>query len=579
MSYYNGNTSSNPVAVGDVQDPYYWWVGGGLWGIMLDYYHYTKDPSYNQVVIEALLAKVNLGPEQNYMPPEHKLEEGNDDLFFWGSAVLSAAERNFPQPNGNLPSWLQLSENVFKQLESQWDESSCGGGVFWQVRADNPNGKTYKNTISNGGFFQLAARLARATGEASYLDWADKIWDWSWNLNLIDHRNYHVYDGASIHDNCKKTNYASFTYTTGIYMYGAAVMYNVTGKQEWLDRTEGILEGSKWFFYNKGDAHNIMYEGACETNESCWDSNADMTTFKGFFSQFLWRTSIMLPSLKSKIHDLLYPSIEAAVNSCTGGESGTQCGDRWINSKFEGRTGLGPEMCALGLVQGLLAEDASAPLAAKAIQRNSNAQFKPLDTYAEPENNEKPQPKPQPKPTDDDKPTSVMPTSTHVTSSAAPVTSEEPTTSSSVVETHTDEDSSTSEPAISTLSTTTMEEPRSTSSTRTTTADADATDTSTLKRPTTEHSPTSSPPDTTDACSADEPFTTTFLIDSSPAPTDPSTLTTQYPLSSTTPLTYVEPSSPTHSNGTGMPMSANAKRLTANVFVLSMITVLVTGWL
>ncbi|TQS32959.1 hypothetical protein Golomagni_06712, partial [Golovinomyces magnicellulatus] len=443
MSYYIGNTSSNPVAVGDVQDPYYWWVGGGLWGIMLDYYHYTKDPSYNKVVLQALLDKVNLGPQQNYMPPEHELEEGNDDLFFWGSAVLSAAERNFPQPDGNLPSWLQISENVFSQLESRWDEKNCGGGVFWQIRADNPNGVTYKNTISNGGFFQLAARLARATGDDSYLGWADKIWDWSWNLNLIDHSNYHIYDGASINDNCQKTNYASFTYTTGIYMYGAAVMYNVTGKQEWLDRTEKILEGSKWFFYNKDGAKNVMYEGACETKESCWESNADMTTFKGFFSQFLWRTSIMLPSLKPKIHDLLYPSIDAAVKSCTGGDSGTACGDRWINSKFEGRTGLGPEMCALGLIQGLLAEDANAPFAAKSIQRNSNANFQPINTY---EDTEKPKPADEPKPT-----TSVVPSSTHVTSSIiapvpsssdAPVSTEEHT--SSAEPTHTHEASSTS---------------------------------------------------------------------------------------------------------------------------------------
>lgn len=153
MTYYKGNTSDVPKDMGDLQDPYYWWVAGALWGGMLDYYHYTKDSSYNDVVIQALTAPTNIGPNHDYMPPEHADEEGNDDLFFWGSAVISAAERNFPQPEKDLPSWLDIGANVFNQLVSRWDTKACGGGLQWQIYASNPNGMTYKNSVSNGGFF------------------------------------------------------------------------------------------------------------------------------------------------------------------------------------------------------------------------------------------------------------------------------------------------------------------------------------------------------------------------------------------------------------------------------------------
>ncbi|RBR21567.1 uncharacterized protein FIESC28_04835 [Fusarium coffeatum] len=378
MSYYKGNTSSNPKDLGDLQDPYYWWVAGALWGIMLDYYHLTGDYTYNDVIIEALLGPTNLGKGLDYMPAEHADEEGNDDLFFWGNAVLSAAERNFPQPNKDLPSWLDIAKNVFNELAGRWDDSTCGGGLLWQIYPDNPNGMTYKNSVSNGGFFQLAARLGRITGESKYLDWAVKIWDWSWDVGFIDHRNYHVYDGTDIKDNCQKTVYHSFTYTQGIYLYGAAVMANHTGNQEWVDRSKNLLKGTDWFFAPFGNVTNVMYEAACETVMTC---TADMTTFKGYLSRFMYLSIQMQPGLKEHVHAHLEPTVKAAVQTCTGGKTGRECGLRWYVEGNDGSTGLGQQMCALEAVQGLLLGDAPAPLQGKDVKVIRSTDWAAMDVH------------------------------------------------------------------------------------------------------------------------------------------------------------------------------------------------------
>ena len=79
---------------------------------MLDYYHYTKDPSYNDIIIEALLAPSNLGHNHDYVPKEHELEEGNDDLFFWGTAVLSAALSGTASRPGLSAGWDSLSSEA-----------------------------------------------------------------------------------------------------------------------------------------------------------------------------------------------------------------------------------------------------------------------------------------------------------------------------------------------------------------------------------------------------------------------------------------------------------------------------------
>lgn len=364
--------------MGDLQDPYYWWVAGALWGTMLDYYHYTKDPSYNDIVIEALLAPTNLGDKHDYVPPEHALEEGNDDLFFWGSAVLSAAERNFPQPNKNLPSWLQIAENVFESLVSRWHTEKCGGGLRWQIYEDNPNGMSYKNSVSNGGFFQLAARLARATGKDTYLEWADKIWDWSYGVGIIDSERYRVYDGVSADDDCKTVNYQSFTYTSGIYLYGAAVLANHTKSPGWKKRASKLLDGSDWFFTPYQNATDIMCEGGCELYDRC---TADMSTHKAFLSRFMWQTTTMLPSLKNKIEKRLHASAKAAAKSCTGGDDKRTCGTKWYVGGFDGKSGLGQQMNALEVIQGLLIKDSKPPLKADEIKTVRSTKWKALDTY------------------------------------------------------------------------------------------------------------------------------------------------------------------------------------------------------
>ena len=137
---------------------------------------------------------------------------------------MTAAELNFPAPPAGKPSWLSLAQAVFNLQVSRWDAQNCGGGLRWQIYTFN-NGYDYKNTISNGGFFQLAARLARYTGNQTYADWAIKSYDWVIGTPLFTDQ-YVIYDGAQIENNCTIANKLQWTYGIGTYLMGAANMYN-----------------------------------------------------------------------------------------------------------------------------------------------------------------------------------------------------------------------------------------------------------------------------------------------------------------------------------------------------------------
>ena len=138
---------------------------------------------------------------------------------------MSAVEFKFPDPPAGKPSWLALAQAVFNEQAGRWDTTACGGGLRWQIFTWN-NGYAYKNSISNGGFFQLAARLARYTNNQTYSDWAEKSYDWIINTPLFT-SDYRIFDGAQMADNCTVATEYQWTYNVGTFLMGAANMWNL----------------------------------------------------------------------------------------------------------------------------------------------------------------------------------------------------------------------------------------------------------------------------------------------------------------------------------------------------------------
>jgi mannan endo-1,6-alpha-mannosidase len=79
--------------------------------------------------------------------------------------------------------------------------------------------------IANGIFFNLGARLARYTNNHTYAEVAESTWDWVVSVGLMD-KSYNIFDGAHVETNCTDINRAQFSYNNGVFLLGAAYMYN-----------------------------------------------------------------------------------------------------------------------------------------------------------------------------------------------------------------------------------------------------------------------------------------------------------------------------------------------------------------
>lgn len=221
-------------------------------------------------------------------------------------------------------------------------------GQFYPANA----GFFYKNSISNGAFFQLSARLARFTGNQTYLDWANKIWDWVESVGLIS-PTYDVYDGTDETINCSAVDHHQWTYNVGVFLYGSAALANYTNNSQiWVERTVGLLAATDTFFTPFTNATDILFEAACELDNSC---NVDQWSMKAYLSRWLATTSVLAPYTADKIGNLLRSSAIGAAAACTSGAYGNTCGSKWYINGFNGITGLGQQLSAFEVVTGLLA--------------------------------------------------------------------------------------------------------------------------------------------------------------------------------------------------------------------------------
>lgn len=297
---------------------------------------------------------------------------------------MSAAEYSFPQPPTPFPPWIQIVQNAWESFATRWNTSGCHGGLKWQFHAENA-GWYYKSTISNGCFFQLSARLARYTGNATYLHWANAIWDWTRGVGLIDDM-YNVYDGTDELLNCTAVDHHQWSYNVGAFLYGAAVLQNYTNSSHlWMDRTLGLLDSVNSFVTPFKNSTNMIFEAACELKQTC---NIDQLSMKAFLVRWLAGTSLMAPFTAGRVGELLRTSAKGAAASCTGAPSGNTCGSKWYTGGWDGTSGLGQQLSAMEVMYALLVNQTDPPAnafsvniqPAPSVSVSATASTQPSDT-------------------------------------------------------------------------------------------------------------------------------------------------------------------------------------------------------
>ncbi|MCD8072336.1 MAG: glycoside hydrolase family 76 protein [Alistipes sp.] len=121
------------------------------------------------------------------------------------------------------PDHLAKAEEIWKFVESGRD---AAGGIYWCEEA-----KETKNTCSNAPAAVLALKLYKATENPRYLDSARSIYDWT-RRTLKDPSDYLYNDNIAVDGDIDLRKYS---YNSGQMIQAAALLYDVTGDESYLD--------------------------------------------------------------------------------------------------------------------------------------------------------------------------------------------------------------------------------------------------------------------------------------------------------------------------------------------------------
>lgn len=235
-----------------------WWRGANMLEVAIDFTRETGDASYLDTFDNTF--EKNKGA--NF------INEFYDDEGWWALAWIRAYDLTHNQK------YLDMAKVLFDDIAASWDADHCGGGVYWKKETDA------KTAISNELFLVLAARLHLRTpgdtGPGSYLEWAQREWDWFLASGLISD-NFQVIDGLNF-DTCGDGWTATFTYNQGVVLGGLVDLWRATGDESLLEMAVNIADATLEL---QTTDDGVFIEAICHPD--C--GGGDGVTFKGVFAR------------------------------------------------------------------------------------------------------------------------------------------------------------------------------------------------------------------------------------------------------------------------------------------------------
>ncbi|MDB5325017.1 MAG: putative alpha,6-mannanase [Phycisphaerales bacterium] len=138
------------------------------------------------------------------------------------------------------PSLLKRARDTMAFILSGEDDK-LGGGIYWHEQK-----KSGKNTCINAPATVCALRLFKLTGDAKYLNVANRLYAWT-KKNLQDPEDGLYWDAVKLDGG--KIDKAKYTYNTALMIRAACLMYDQTGEKAYLvdaDRMAKAAEAKWW---------------------------------------------------------------------------------------------------------------------------------------------------------------------------------------------------------------------------------------------------------------------------------------------------------------------------------------------
>lgn len=248
------------------QKPTDWWNSANAITALVDYSRATHSSQYLGAVANTFSNANKAYGTTNFV------NDSNDDEGWWAVAWLDAYDLT------KTPSYLAMAQTIFADMTTQWDTTTCGGGVLWSKDLKT---SSYKNAVTNELFLDIAASLAnRVTDPAEkkqYLAWAQKEWRWFSASGMINSGNL-INDGlnAANPTACTNNGQSTWTYNQAVILGGLVELYKANHDRALLHKAQAIASATMTSLVT---ASGVL--------EELPGSGPDLPQFKGIFMRNL----------------------------------------------------------------------------------------------------------------------------------------------------------------------------------------------------------------------------------------------------------------------------------------------------
>ncbi|KAI9061566.1 glycoside hydrolase family 76 protein [Trametes sanguinea] len=195
---------------------------------------------------------------------------------------------------------------VYDLIAAEWDDSVCGGGVWWS------SAHTYKNAITNELFLYTSASAYLRFGDQTYLTNAQKTWNWLKNSGM---RNSDGLWNDGLTDSCANNGQTTWTYNQGVIASGLAALAKATGDSSLLSEAEITLDAT----VNLKTTNGILKE-TCDSATPTSTCDNDQAMFKGIWMKHLQFYLDNAPDRASKYAGFIGAQESAVYHYATGSE-------------------------------------------------------------------------------------------------------------------------------------------------------------------------------------------------------------------------------------------------------------------
>ncbi|KIJ38399.1 glycoside hydrolase family 76 protein, partial [Sphaerobolus stellatus SS14] len=190
-------------------------------------------------------------------------------LSFWKMADYRASKGE------DISALMGSAAAIYDYVSAEWDETVCGGGVWWSGARD------YKNAVTNELYILTSANGYLRTGNQTYLDNAIKTWNW---LSKSGMRNSQgLFNDGLVTATCQNNGQTTWIYNQGVIASGLANLGVATNDPSLFDQAEITLDAAIQLLTVNG----VLKESCDDATSSAGQCDHDQQMFKGIFTKHL----------------------------------------------------------------------------------------------------------------------------------------------------------------------------------------------------------------------------------------------------------------------------------------------------